>query len=148
MRRAAPTLALLADDRPTNRAILVRQVHALGYAAESAIDGLEALAMWKSGRFGFLVTDVNMPGLDGYELARSIRGLEASAGAKRFPILACTANVMACELEVCPAAGLDDYTARPVGLREPAPWLVPTPWAVFAAAWRKRLPSETGQPWI
>ena len=103
IRRVAPdiaeaesegTLVLLADDHPTNRMLLVRQMNMLGYAAESAENGVEALAKWKSGRFGIVITDCNMPEMDGYELTRSIRELESASGGKRIPIIACTANAL------------------------------------------------------
>jgi PAS domain S-box-containing protein len=125
MRRMAPgvaqaeaegTLVLLADDHPINRLLVMRQVHALGYAAESAENGLEAFEMWKSGRFGIVITDCNMPEMDGYELARSIRRLESANGGKRTPIIACTANALGGEAENCFAAGMDDYLAKPVEL--------------------------------
>jgi signal transduction histidine kinase/FixJ family two-component response regulator len=125
MRRMAPsvaqaeeegTLVLLVDDHPTNRTLLVRQVHALGYAAESAENGAVALRMWSSGRFGIVITDCNMPEMDGYELARRIRALEAAGTGGHIPIIACTANALAGEAEVCFAAGMDDYLVKPVEL--------------------------------
>ncbi len=127
MRRAAPsakqaeaegTLVLLADDHPTNRAVLVRQVHALGYAAESAVHGADALEKWKSGRFSMVITDCNMPELDGYELAQRIRETEASTGKPRTPIIACTANALGGEADKCLAAGMDDYLVKPVELAQ------------------------------
>jgi signal transduction histidine kinase/CheY-like chemotaxis protein/HPt (histidine-containing phosphotransfer) domain-containing protein len=127
MRRKAPdiasaeaegTLALLADDHPTNRTLIVRQINLLGYAAESAENGIVALEKWKSGRFGILITDCNMPEMNGYELTRRIRELEATNGDKRIPIIACTANALAGEAEICFAAGMDDYLAKPVELNE------------------------------
>jgi signal transduction histidine kinase/HPt (histidine-containing phosphotransfer) domain-containing protein/ActR/RegA family two-component response regulator len=127
MRRAAPsvkqaeaegTLVLLADDHSTNRAVLMRQVHALGYAAESAVHGVDALAKWKSGRYGLLLTDCNMPEMDGYDLARRIREIEASSGKKRTPIIACTANALDGESEKCMDAGMDDYLVKPVELSQ------------------------------
>ena len=127
LRRVAPdlaaaeadgTLLLLVDDHPTNRSLLLRQVNLLGYAAETAVDGAEALAQWKTGRFGAVITDCNMPGLNGYELTRSIRALEAQSGGSRAPIIACTANALGGEAEICFAAGMDDYLAKPVDLRD------------------------------
>ncbi|HUF79721.1 MAG TPA: ATP-binding protein, partial [Burkholderiales bacterium] len=115
---AEGTLALLVDDHPTNRALLARQMQALGYAAESAENGLEALGKWQSGRFGIVITDCNMPEMDGYDLARRIRQIEAPNGGRRTPIIACTANALGGEAEVCFAAGMDDYLAKPVNLRE------------------------------
>ena len=125
MRRMAPsvaqaesegTLVLLVDDHPTNRTLLMRQVHALGYAAESAEDGREALDMWKSGRFGIVITDCHMPEMDGYELARSIRKFESANGGARTPVIACTANALGGEAEMCFAAGMDAYLVKPVEL--------------------------------
>jgi CheY-like chemotaxis protein len=127
MRRRAPdaasaesegTLALLVDDHPTNRSLIVSQINLLGYAAESAENGIIALEKWKSGRFGILITDCNMPEMNGYELTRRIRELEAAIGDKRIPIIACTANALGGEAEICFAAGMDDYLAKPVQLAE------------------------------
>ena len=127
MRRMAPsaevaeaerTLVLLVDDHPTNRVVLSSQVRTLGYAVQSAADGNEALELWKSGRFSLVITDCNMPEMDGYELARSIRGLETGSASNRTPIIACTANAMDGEAEICFAAGMDDYLVKPVELSE------------------------------
>ena len=127
MRRMAPTVAqaqtegtlvLVADDHPTNRLLLMRQVKTLGYAAESAENGVDALDKWKSGRFKMVITDCNMPEMDGYDLARGIRRHEAANDGKRTPIIACTANALGGEAEICFAAGMDDYLAKPVKLPE------------------------------
>ena len=125
MRRAAPsvaqaetegTLVLLVDDHPTNLTLMMRQVQALGYAAESADNGFDALEKWKSGRFGIVITDCNMPDMDGYALARSIRRIESVDGGKHTPIVACTANALNGEAEQCFAAGMDDCLIKPVEL--------------------------------
>ena len=125
MRRMAPTVAqaeiegtlvLVVDDHPTNRMVLLRQVNNLGYAAEIAENGVEALNKWKSGRFAAVISDCNMPEMDGYELARCIRGLESANGGTRTPIIACTANALGGEAEKCFAAGMDDYLVKPVEL--------------------------------
>jgi signal transduction histidine kinase/ActR/RegA family two-component response regulator len=107
------TLILLVDDHPVNRMVMARQVSILGYATESAEDGFAALDLWSTGRFGLLITDCNMPEMDGYELARRIREVEARTGLPRTPIIACTANAMGGEAEKCRAAGMDDYITKP-----------------------------------
>jgi signal transduction histidine kinase/ActR/RegA family two-component response regulator len=108
------TLALVVDDHPINRLVLLRQMNVLGYAAESANDGRIALEKWKSGRFRLLVTDCNMPEMDGYELARQVRERERTTGGPRAVIIACTANALRGEVDNCLAAGMDDYLAKPV----------------------------------
>ncbi|HSW19776.1 MAG TPA: response regulator [Ramlibacter sp.] len=127
MRRVAPdvaqaetdgTLVLLVDDHPVNRLLLLRQVRTLGYAAQTADDGVQALEMWKSGRFALVITDCHMPRMDGYELARSIRTQESEAGRKRVPIIACTANALQGEAQACLAAGMDDFLVKPVELAQ------------------------------
>ncbi|HEX9391943.1 MAG TPA: ATP-binding protein [Usitatibacteraceae bacterium] len=112
------TLVLLVDDHPTNRILLMRQVHAVGYAAESVENGVEALGKWKSGRFGLVITDCNMPEMDGYELTRNIRRLEADRGegGRYTPIIAFTANALGGEAEHCFAVGMDDCLVKPVEL--------------------------------
>ena len=112
------TLVLLADDHPTNLMLLERQMQTLGYASESAVDGAEALEKWKSGRYGLIVTDCNMPVMDGYALARAIRVIEGARGLARTPIIACTANALGGEAEHCFAAGMDDYLVKPATLAQ------------------------------
>ena len=114
---------LVVEDHPIQRSVLARLVTRLGYAAESAATGSEALEKLQSGRFGILITDCNMPQMNGYELARRIRGLEASkggdkAGGRRIPIIACTAGAPSDGAEACLAAGMDDFLAKPVALKE------------------------------
>jgi signal transduction histidine kinase/CHASE3 domain sensor protein/DNA-binding NarL/FixJ family response regulator len=115
---AEGTLVLIVDDHPTNRMLLMRQVHTLGYAALSAENGVEALARWRSGRFGLLVTDCNMPEMDGYELTVAIRASERERGAARVPIISCTASALDGQREKCLAAGMDDCLVKPVDLAQ------------------------------
>ncbi|HTW53762.1 MAG TPA: transporter substrate-binding domain-containing protein [Stellaceae bacterium] len=125
-RRSAPsneeaaqegTLVLIADDHSTNRLTVRSQLNLLGYASEAVEDGRQALELWQSGLFGLVISDCHMPEMDGYDLARAIRRLEASNGGGHTPIIACTANAMEGEAEACLAAGMDDYLAKPVELR-------------------------------
>ena len=113
---AEGTLVLIVDDHPINRLLLARQVSVLGYAHEAVENGREALRRWESGRFGLVMTDCNMPEMDGYELARAIRSRERATGRGPIVIVACTANALAGEAQNCFAAGMDDYIAKPVDL--------------------------------
>ena len=112
------TLVLVVDDHPINRMVLKRQVNALGYAAEAVENGAIGLEKWSTGDFGLVITDCNMPEMNGYELAREIRACEGRNAHDRTPILACTANAIGGEAEKCFEAGMDDYLAKPVDLKQ------------------------------
>jgi signal transduction histidine kinase/CheY-like chemotaxis protein/HPt (histidine-containing phosphotransfer) domain-containing protein len=110
------SLILFADDHPTNRAVISRQLNQLGYACESAHDGETALQMWRNGKYALLLTDLHMPRLDGYGLAQAIRTDEKTQGHARMPIVAVSANVSTEEIERSRAAGIDDFIAKPTPL--------------------------------
>ena len=145
-------IILIADDHPVNLRLIERQAALLGYSTELANDGLEALEKWKSGTFPILITDCHMPRMDGYELAREIRRIEAATGVKTpTSIIACTADAFASNAELCKQCGMDDYIAKPTTLaalnEKFGRWIaarsraVPTPIAIT------RPPDDnTGQP--
>lgn len=110
------SLILLADDHPTNRAVIKRQLNQLGYACESAHDGESALKLWKSGRFALLLTDLHMPRRDGYALTTAIREDEQRRGRARAPVIALSATVSTEGVERSRAAGIDDFLAKPAPL--------------------------------
>ncbi|MCE9658144.1 MAG: PAS domain S-box protein [Burkholderiales bacterium] len=106
------SLVLVAEDNDFNRQVITQQLKHLGYRAEVVPDGRVALECWRSGRFAVLLTDLQMPAMDGYELAASIR--TAEAGASRIPIIALTANALKEEANRCTAVGMDGYLTKPV----------------------------------
>jgi signal transduction histidine kinase/CheY-like chemotaxis protein/ABC-type amino acid transport substrate-binding protein/HPt (histidine-containing phosphotransfer) domain-containing protein len=110
------SLVLLVDDHPTNRLVIARQLALAGYASEGVGDGREGFDQWRSGRFALVLTDVHMPEMDGYALAREIRTAEATDGLSRTPIVALTAAAVKGEAERCLAAGMDDFLTKPVGI--------------------------------
>lgn len=114
--QAEHSLVLLVDDHPTNRAVIARQLALAGYASESAEDGEQGLARWRTGRYALVLTDVHMPRLDGYQLTRAIREEEARDHRAHTPVIALTASALKGEAERCLAAGMDDYLAKPVGI--------------------------------
>ncbi|MBV5308736.1 response regulator, partial [Chromatium okenii] len=73
---AAKPHLLLAEDNTANQVLLRMQIELLGYTADIAADGAAALEKWKSGGYALLLTDLNMPGMDGLALTRSIRAAE------------------------------------------------------------------------
>jgi len=107
-------LILIAEDDSSNQKVLLRQLALLGYAAEVANDGLEALHLWRGGGHALLLTDLHMPGLDGYGLTSAIRHEEG--GRRHIPILALTANAMHGEASRALSAGLDEYLTKPMQL--------------------------------
>jgi PAS domain S-box-containing protein len=115
--RAQGCLLLIAEDDEVNRLVILRLTEMLGYAAEIAVDGEQAFRLWLNGRYGLLLTDMHMPGMDGYSLAQSIRTAEAQrAGGHRMPILALTANALPGEAARATAAGMDGQLTKPLQL--------------------------------
>jgi PAS domain S-box-containing protein len=107
---------LVVDDHPVNREVLIRQLAILGIDSDSAVDGAEALAMWQSGDYALVLADIHMPRIDGYELTRQIRAIEAQRGTARTPIVAVTANVMKGEEQRCLTIGMDAYLGKPISI--------------------------------
>ncbi|KAA0686638.1 ATP-binding protein [Azospirillum brasilense] len=120
---APPPIILVAEDHPTNQQVILRQLRQLGFEADLSGDGLEALTAWRARPYRLLITDCHMPRMDGYELSRQIRNAESAPQSAPGPrprtaIIAMTANALAGEMERCTAAGMDDYIAKPVTLRQ------------------------------
>ncbi len=109
-------LILVAEDNEINQKVIRQQLTLLGYAADIANDGREALGRWQNCHYGLILTDLHMPEIDGFELTRSVRGLES--GTSHIPIVALTANALKGEREHCINAGMDDYLSKPVQLED------------------------------
>jgi len=107
---------LVVDDNEFNRAVLARQVAALGYEAEQASDGEEALQLVERNDYALILADCQMPGMDGFEFAREVRKAESTGSRGRIPIVAWTANVMPDDMAACRDAGMDDVLAKPSAL--------------------------------
>jgi len=104
---------LLADDNAINQKVAVTMISKLGYRADPAANGLEAVAAVKRQHYDFIFMDVQMPEMDGLEATRQIRTYSAAQG-KRGPwIIALTANAMQDDRDMCFAAGMDDYVTKP-----------------------------------
>ncbi|MBI2406827.1 MAG: response regulator [Gemmatimonadetes bacterium] len=107
-------LILVAEDDSMNQKVIVRQLHLLGYAIHVVADGADALDRWRAGAYAMLLSDLNMPTMDGYALAAAIRSEEAPG--TRLPIIALTANALSSEAERARDAGMDGYVTKPVPL--------------------------------
>jgi CheY-like chemotaxis protein/HPt (histidine-containing phosphotransfer) domain-containing protein len=114
--RAQGRLILVAEDDEINQKVILRQLALLGFAAELADNGTEALRLWREGRYALLLTDLHMPEMDGYALAEAIRREEVGQQ-QRIPILALTANALRGEASRALALGMNDYLTKPVQLQ-------------------------------
>ena len=137
------SVLLLAEDHPINRRVLVHQLGIIGFHVDTAEDGQAALELFVAGRYGLVLTDLNMPVMDGFELARAIRRHELEGGLSPTPIVALSANVMPDEAERCLAAGMDDFAGKPTSMPVLADklrrWLPQVDWP--APAGRRPIPS-------
>lgn len=103
----------IVDDHPINRSLLADQLKSIGFNIVLAEDGLIALDYVRQNNIDIVLTDVNMPNLDGYGLTKLIRE-EGYA----IPIVALTANAMAEEKQRCLSVGMDDCLSKPVTLKK------------------------------
>ncbi|KRE99478.1 histidine kinase [Frateuria sp. Soil773] len=110
---------LVAEDHPVSQTLVRRQLELLGWPCDVVGDGHEAYEALRQGRYAMLMTDCQMPRMDGYELASSWRRHEAETGSfTRLPIVAMTASALDGEGRRCRDAGMDDYLDKPVQLHQ------------------------------
>jgi len=109
---------LVAEDNRVNQMVILQQLRSLGYSADVVQDGGSALEAWAKSTYALLITDLQMPGMDGYELSAAIRRSERDMGREPAPIIALTANALLDEAERCQAAGMNDFLTKPASLPE------------------------------
>ncbi len=107
-------LILIAEDNKVNQKVLTHQLGLLGYTADIASNGREALELWRSGDYALLLTDLHMPEMDGYQLTAGIRAEQTDAN--RIPIIALTANALKGEAQRCQDIGMDGFLSKPARL--------------------------------
>jgi CheY-like chemotaxis protein len=108
----APARVLLAEDNAVNARIVVKMLERLGCRVDIAVNGRDAVAMWRNGNYSLILMDCQMPELDGLAATAQIRELEGTEA--HVPIVALTANAMSADRELCIAAGMDDYITKPI----------------------------------
>jgi signal transduction histidine kinase/DNA-binding response OmpR family regulator/HPt (histidine-containing phosphotransfer) domain-containing protein len=110
---------LLVDDHEFNRRLGSRKLTGWGHQVVVASSGSEALALLEQQDFDLALTDIQMAGLDGFELTAAVRRAEAEAGTGRhLPIIAMTARAMKEDREACLAGGMDGHVTKPIRDRD------------------------------
>src|SRR5262249_27589009 len=116
MARRHPLRILLAEDNVVNQKVALRLLGQLGYRADVAANGREAIDAIERQTYDVGLMDVQMPELDGLEASRETTRRGRGAGGPR--LVAMTANAMQGDRERCEAAGMDDYVAKPIRVEE------------------------------
>jgi PAS domain S-box-containing protein len=107
---------LLAEDNAMNQKVALRLLERLGYRADIANNGLQAIEALERKRYDVVLMDVQMPELDGLDATRQI--VERWPAETRPHIIAMTANALPEDREACFAAGMNDYVAKPIRAEE------------------------------
>ncbi len=111
-----PLRILLAEDNVVNQKLALRLLQQMGYRADLASNGIEAVECVERQPYDVVLMDVQMPEMDGLEATRRITSkFSANSGTQKRPrIIAMTANAMQGDRELCLAAGMDDYITKPI----------------------------------
>ncbi|MGZ9222787.1 MAG: response regulator, partial [Anaerolineales bacterium] len=110
-----PLRILLAEDNVVNQKLALRLLEQMGYRADLAANGIEAMESLERQTYDVILMDVQMPDMDGLEATRNIRKLMNAA---KPHIIAMTANAMEGDRELCIAAGMNDYISKPIHVNE------------------------------
>ena len=116
MARRHPLRILLAEDNVVNQKLALRLLAQMGYRADLAANGLEAIDAIERQPYDVVLMDVQMPEMDGFEASREIN--RRWPDVRRPRLVAMTANAMEGDRELCTAAGMDDYVAKPIRVEE------------------------------
>lgn len=108
---------LYIEDNPDNMMLVKRALEARGYKLLQAMTGLDGVKVAENEEVDLVLLDINLPDIDGYEVARRLR----SSGKKALsyvPIIAITANALKGDAEKALSAGCDVYMSKPINIRE------------------------------
>ncbi|MEI6681589.1 MAG: response regulator [Bacteroidota bacterium] len=103
---------LVAEDNPINLRIVDFQLRKMGFSVDPVINGQEAFDKFSQNRYDLIILDIQMPVMDGYQVAKKIRESELVSGS-HTPVIALTANAMKGDREQYLAAGMDEYVSKP-----------------------------------
>jgi two-component system cell cycle response regulator DivK len=108
---------LYVEDNPDNKLLVQRALEAKGYRFVWAQNGREGLELAQRERPSVILLDINLPDIDGYEIARRLRTSDTNT-LSHVPIIAITANALKGDAEKALAAGCDLYMSKPINIRE------------------------------
>ncbi len=108
---------LYIEDNPDNMTLVQRALETRGYKLLKARNGFEGVQMAESEAVDLILLDINLPDIDGYEVAQRLRNSEKMA-LKTVPIIAVTANALKGDAEKALNAGCDVYMSKPINIRE------------------------------
>ena len=113
--RKHPLRILLAEDNAVNQKLALRILQQMGYRADVASNGVEAVESIQRQTYDVILMDVQMPDMDGLDATREIRKLTNIIQPR---IVAMTANALEGDREMCLAAGMNDYISKPIRVNE------------------------------
>lgn len=108
---------LYIEDNPDNMTLVQRALETRGYKLLKAKNGLEGVRTAETEEVDLILLDINLPDIDGYEVARRLRASEKLV-LKTVPIIAVTANALKGDAEKALNAGCDVYMSKPINIRE------------------------------
>lgn len=108
---------LYVEDNPDNMTLVQRALEARGYRLLKAVNGLSGVDTAEREEVDLILLDINLPDIDGYEVARRIRS-SSKGSLLHTPIIAITANALKGDAEKALDAGCDVYMSKPINIRE------------------------------
>jgi CheY-like chemotaxis protein len=108
---------LYIEDNPDNMMLVKRALESRGYILLEAPNGLHGVSVAEQQDVDLILLDINLPDIDGYEVARRVRASSKHALAY-VPIIAITANALKGDAEKALSAGCDVYMSKPINIRE------------------------------
>lgn len=108
---------LYIEDNPDNMLLVQRALESRGYSLLKAMKGRDGIAVAESQQVDLILLDINLPDIDGYEVARRLRA-SSKRELRQTPIIAVTANALKGDAEKALDAGCDVYMSKPINVRE------------------------------
>ena len=110
---ASNNRALVVEDNMINQLVAKKILEKMGFEVDVSENGVEAIEAVQKTNYAFVLMDIQMPEMDGYEATKKIREMEKQTG-HHLPIIALTASAMDVDRELCIQSGMDEYVAKPV----------------------------------